>query len=236
MHKLQSLNGIWDYRAAEGPWDKRAIPYADLPVGFAECRRTFDVPDGCVGRRAFLRLEGITYEADVTLNGESLGRMFPYVPYEFEVTEKLRPVENELRVAIRDLSASGKVFLPLNGSGRALYLIGSVSMPKGFPIEGAFGEEAGQCAVCYADGGRKVFPLRNGHEITTAAGWFGPSRIRPVASNAPCVLRFINDPDRERYVAHLLRLPLETGRELCGLEIRAGDGYALLYYGVTIAR
>ena len=78
--------------------------------------------------------------------------------------------------------------------------------------------------------------LRNGHEITTAAGWFGPSRIRPVASNAPCVLRFINDPDRERYVAHLLRLPLETGRELCGLEIRAGDGYALLYYGVTIAR
>ena len=44
MHKLQSLNGIWDYRAAEGPWDKRAIPYADLPVGFAECRRTFDVP------------------------------------------------------------------------------------------------------------------------------------------------------------------------------------------------
>ena len=132
--------------------------------------------------------------------------------------------------------ASGKVFLPLNGSGRALYLIGSVSMPKGFPIEGAFGEEAGQCAVCYADGGRKVFPLRNGHEITTAAGWFGPSRIRPVASNAPCVLRFINDPDRERYVAHLLRLPLETGRELCGLEIRAGDGYALLYYGVTIAR
>ena len=106
MHKLQSLNGIWDYRAAEGPWDKRAIPYADLPVGFAECRRTFDVPDGCVGRRAFLRLEGITYEADVTLNGESLGRMFPYVPYEFEVTEKLRPVENELRVAIRDLPAS----------------------------------------------------------------------------------------------------------------------------------
>lgn len=77
MHKLQSLNGIWDYRAAEGPWDKREIPYADLPMGFAECRRTFDVPDGCVGRRAFLRLEGITYEADVTLNGESLGRMFP---------------------------------------------------------------------------------------------------------------------------------------------------------------
>ena len=64
----------------------------------------------------------------------------------------------------------------------------------------------------------------------------GSARIRPVASNAPCVLRFINDPDRERYVAHLLRLPLETGRELCGLEIRAGDGYALLYYGVTIAR
>lgn len=80
MHKLQSLNGIWDYRAAEGPWDKRAIPYADLPVGFAECRRTFDVPDGCVGRRAFQRLEGITYVADVTLKGEALGRMFPMFP------------------------------------------------------------------------------------------------------------------------------------------------------------
>lgn len=106
MRELQSLNEIWDYRAAEGPWDKRAIPYADLPVGFAECRRTFDVSDGCVGRRAFLRLEGITYEADVVLNGEALGRMLPYVPYEFEVTEKLRPVENELRVVIRDLPAA----------------------------------------------------------------------------------------------------------------------------------
>lgn len=132
--------------------------------------------------------------------------------------------------------AAGQVFLPLDGSGRALYLLGSVSMPKGFPIEGAFGEEAGQCVVCYADGGRQIIPLRNGLEVTTAAGWFGPSRIRPVASNAPCVLRFINDPDRERYAAHLLRLPLEAGRALRGLEIRAVEGYALLYYGVTIAR
>ena len=106
MRELQSLNEIWDYRAAEGPWDKREIPYADLPVGFAECRRTFDVSGGYTGRRAFLRLEGITYEADVVLNGEALGRMLPYVPYEFEVTEKLRPVENELRVAIRDLPAA----------------------------------------------------------------------------------------------------------------------------------
>ena len=56
MRELQSLNGIWDYRAAEGPWDKREIPYADLPVGFAECRRTFDVSGGYTGRRAFLRL------------------------------------------------------------------------------------------------------------------------------------------------------------------------------------
>lgn len=53
MRELQSLNEIWDYRAAEGPWDKRAIPYADLPVGFAECRRTFDVPDGCVAAAPF---------------------------------------------------------------------------------------------------------------------------------------------------------------------------------------
>lgn len=29
MRELQSLNEIWDYRAAEGPWDKREIPYAD---------------------------------------------------------------------------------------------------------------------------------------------------------------------------------------------------------------
>ena len=131
---------------------------------------------------------------------------------------------------------AGQIFLRLSDSGRALYLIGCVSMPKGFPIDGEFEEEAGQCIVCYADGDRRRIPLRNGREVTTAAGWFGPSRIRPIASNAPCVLRFVNDPDRERYVAHLLRLPLETDRELSGLELRAGDGYALLYYGMTIAR
>ena len=106
MRELQSLNGIWDYRAADGPWTQRQVPYADFPVGFAECRRFFDLPAGTAGRRAFVRLDGITYEADVVLNGEKLGVMLPYVPYEFEVTGMLRALQNELRVIVRDLSAA----------------------------------------------------------------------------------------------------------------------------------
>ncbi|MBE6693150.1 MAG: hypothetical protein E7589_00080 [Ruminococcaceae bacterium] len=116
-----------------------------------------------------------------------------------------------------------------------LCLIGNVSMPCGFPIGGKFGELAATLTLSYADGSQVDIPLRNGQEITTAAGWYGPSRINPVASGAPRALKIINDMDREHYVANLFRVDANSNVALNKITVStAADTYQLLLYGVTV--
>ncbi len=125
--------------------------------------------------------------------------------------------------------------LTLSDDCASIYLIGNVSMPKGFPIGGAFGEPVAVCALHYTDGSTEQTVLRNGQEITTAAGWYGPSRVNPVASNAPRALRFVNDMDREHYVVNLFRLPVSVGKIPKKLQMQVlNDTYDLLLYGVTL--
>lgn len=113
--------------------------------------------------------------------------------------------------------------------------IGNVSMPKGFPIDGKFGELAATVTLTYADGDTVEIPLRNGQEITTAAGWYGPSRINPVASNAPRALKIINDMDREHYVANLFRVNAKKDTVLEKVTVSGvAEGYQLLLYGISI--
>lgn len=38
---VQSLNGVCDYRIADGEYTQKIVPYSDLSVGFAECRFDF---------------------------------------------------------------------------------------------------------------------------------------------------------------------------------------------------
>lgn len=100
---VQNLNGVWDYRIADGEYTQRIVPYSDLAVGFAECRRSFDMEKPAEMKRAFLVLEGVTYGADVVLNGEALGSMLPYCEYRFEVTDILKARDNLLSVTVKDI-------------------------------------------------------------------------------------------------------------------------------------
>ncbi len=115
-----------------------------------------------------------------------------------------------------------------------IHLIGMTSMPKAYPIDGVFGEKMGEIVTKYADGSETVTSLRNGYEITTACAWYGPSRINPVASEAPRAIKFINDMDREHFVANLYSLPTDSGRKVEKVTLRViAEGYNLLLYGVT---
>lgn len=130
------------------------------------------------------------------------------------------------------LNSSIEMKVPLDADAKALFVIGNVSMPKGFPIDGAYGEVAAVYEVTYEDGRVESHEMRNGQEITTACAWFGPSRINPRASKAPRALQFIHDMDREHYIVNRYRLPL-TG-EAVSLTIRVvAEGYDLLTYGIT---
>ena len=100
---VQSLNGIWDYRIADGEFTKKTVPYSDLSVGFAECRRSFDAPDMAEKKRAFLVFDGVTYGGEVVLNGKALGSMLPYCEYRYEVTQLLCEKDNCLSVTVKDL-------------------------------------------------------------------------------------------------------------------------------------
>ena len=96
------LDGIWQRRIGEGPWAKQTVPYSCLCVGQSECMLQFDAEKK--NGRVFLVFEGITYGAEVVLNGVCLGKMLPYSVYRYDVTEQLRETGNVLCVLLQDMN------------------------------------------------------------------------------------------------------------------------------------
>lgn len=127
------------------------------------------------------------------------------------------------------------LMLDIGKKADEIFIIGNSSMPKGFPIGGEYGEDVAILEVTYTDGATQAVVLQNGREITTAAGWYGPSRINPVASHAPRAIRFINDMDREHYVTNLFSVTTDPDKTVDKLCVRVvAEGYDILTYGVTL--
>ena len=104
------LNGTWSYRVGAGTIEHIEVPFSRLPVGRSECTHTFDLP--LEGKRFFLKFDGITYYATVSLNGVMLGEMLPYCEYEFEITGLAKPQGNLLSVTLEDID---RAFGPSEG-------------------------------------------------------------------------------------------------------------------------
>jgi len=118
------LGGVWDFKTAGAEdypedWMGRplenpmtmAVPasYNDQKddvnlrahYGWAVYQRTFTVPKMLKGQRTVLRFGAVTHAAEVWLNGEKLGtHKGGFLPFEFDVTEKLVPGNNLLSVAV----------------------------------------------------------------------------------------------------------------------------------------
>lgn len=124
--KRQSLDGVWSYRIGKGGWSEREVPYSSLAVGHSECRRSFSLSERA--SRVFLRFDGITYAAEVYLNGTHLGHLLAYAEYTFDVTALVREEENELLVLLEDLSAEFTMFGPAEGWENFGGVIRSVSL------------------------------------------------------------------------------------------------------------
>ncbi|HOX32576.1 MAG TPA: glycoside hydrolase family 2 TIM barrel-domain containing protein [Spirochaetales bacterium] len=120
-----SLNGPWDYAirpegAGPGSFDGPIlVPFpvesplsgAERPLGPAEVlwyRRSFRVPGSWRGRRVLVHFGAADWEARVSLNGQRLGsHRGGYVPFSFDLTERLSWGEEELVVELRDPTDAG---------------------------------------------------------------------------------------------------------------------------------
>ncbi len=128
------------------------------------------------------------------------------------------------------------VTIPVGQTARAVYFFGNVSLPKGWPISGEYGEEIGGYTIRYADGTSTKRILKNGEDITTVTGVFGPSRIDPRAANAPRVLSFSHDYDREQYHINLLKVETKSDAPITEINIWVtAPDYYLLTYGISLA-
>ena len=97
-----SLNGKWKYRIGKGELSSVTVPFSRLAVGHFECLKEFDLPKK--SPKTFLKFYGITYSAEVYLNGEFLGSMLPYCEYRYDITGLVKEKNNTLLLSMEDTS------------------------------------------------------------------------------------------------------------------------------------
>jgi hypothetical protein len=122
-----------------------------------------------------------------------------------------------------------------SGYSDCITLVGAVSLGKGYPISGEYGEEGFEIIVEGRDGYEQRFVLRNGVDFTTVFALLGSSRINPQAKNVSRFANFSYDKDFESYVINRLDLKLNKEIEIKNVRVVSlNKGYQLLTYGVLI--
>ncbi len=145
------------------------------------------------------------------------------------------PLENVERIPWMLASGESAVFSRKNVTGSRIRILGAVSLGKGYPILGAYGEQAGTVTVSFSNGSEKQFPLRNGIELTTAATTLGSSRIEPIAESAVPHAHFGYDRNFENYLLNSLTLTLPGRRNIQSVTVSCEkEGYYLLVYGILV--
>ncbi|MFN8009207.1 MAG: glycoside hydrolase family 2 TIM barrel-domain containing protein [Terriglobia bacterium] len=106
------LNGTWERNFGDRLLDFVAVPSSLRPSGYYQLKRNFVMPRLSPRQRAVLHFEAITYYGHVSINGNELGSMVPYVPHEFDITPYVKEGSNAIEVAIADMrpapSGAGK--------------------------------------------------------------------------------------------------------------------------------
>ena len=100
---MLSLNGEWTFSIHGHGHKKMTIPSTYLPVGGATLETKFTLPQPAVGRRVLARFEGIVMTGEVFVNGIHLGQYGPYTPFTLDITEHVKPSENQMLVNLTDI-------------------------------------------------------------------------------------------------------------------------------------
>jgi hypothetical protein len=111
--KRKFLCGKWKYRINGGSEETRNVPFSAFCTGESECYTEFDSEIFDVKTQSVLLVfEGITYKAEVLVNGKLIGEMLPYCRYVFDVGNILKLGSNKVLVKLYDM---GVVFGPSEG-------------------------------------------------------------------------------------------------------------------------
>ena len=131
------------------------------------------------------------------------------------------------------VSSEKSIFFPFCRRTEIISVIGLTSVTSGYPLGGAYGEEACQICINYKSGRKESLSLKNGEHITTAFALKGSSRIDPVAAKSRRFVTFGYDKNFEIYVANRLDIPADPSDEVEGVSFCANnDRYLMLIYGV----
>ena len=200
------------------------------PIPLSECRTDAENASAWDEMIALSKVPIPRYHHDKKKNRRmTVGPRLPEVPSQIGVL----PVDLQKTPLV--ISEKHPVTVSVGKHASMLYLVGNTSMPKGYPIDGTYGEAVAVCTVRYTDGSEDSVVLRNGIDVSTATAQHGPSRINPLAERSPRVMQFHYHYDFEHYVVNLGRIAVDPQKEMLSFTLSdAGNGYSLLLYGVTV--
>jgi len=94
----------WAFEAPYSPDAAQKDKGGYKPGGIGWYRKSFELPDTFSGKRVSVRFDGVYMNSQVWLNGKLLGkRPYGYIPFEYDLTEGLKPGLNTIAVRVDNL-------------------------------------------------------------------------------------------------------------------------------------
>ena len=131
------------------------------------------------------------------------------------------------------VSSAKALTFKLGRCAETVLVIGLTSMTSGYPLGGAYGEEACCISINYKSGKTETISLKNGVHITTAFALKGSSMINPIAAKSGRFVTFGYDRNFEIYVTNRLDITVDSSDAIESVSFSAdSDKYSTLIYGV----
>ena len=148
-----SLNGEWDFCQSKDVTiteykEKILVPFPPestlsgieritLPDDYLHYRKIFVLPDFFSGKKVFLHFGAVDQTCVISLNGQKIGEHEGgYIPFSFDITDKLCKGENELSLTVKDgldhkypygkqkYQRGGMWYTPVSGIWQSVWLEG----------------------------------------------------------------------------------------------------------------
>jgi hypothetical protein len=120
-------------------------------------------------------------------------------------------VESRVRPVLLT-EVSPEITIVINQACSKLHILGQVTLPVGYPLEGKRGDVAAVYTLQYASGKTQVLPVRHGFEVAQSNRIHSATRIDPIAVEAQPALEYLKDVVREQYQLLLWSVPTQRDK------------------------